>query len=62
MFSKPVFENLQVVLDMRVLGKSKEKKHVLLRDVEPEKFVGLYNKKISASLLTQLLKLTKLVN
>lgn len=36
MLLKPVFEGLQVVFDMRVLGKGKEK-YLLLRDVEQEK-------------------------
>lgn len=43
MLIKPVFEGLQVVFDMRVLGKGKEK-YLLLRDVKQEKIVGLCNK------------------
>lgn len=38
MLIKPVSEGLQVVFDMRVLGKEK---YLLLRDVEQEKIVGL---------------------
>lgn len=60
MLLKPVFEGLQVVFDMRVLGKGKEK-YLLLRDVEQEKKIEqrLGKKRTLQTLLTEFFKRNK---